>query len=87
MENIFKLRTEMPYNTRNISEFLRPAVNSVYDGSESISYLGPKMWDILPEELKAIETLESFKKEIKKWNPENCPCRLCKVFIEKVGFI
>ena len=58
MENIFKLRTEMPYNLRNTSEFLRSAVNSVYHGTE--------IWDILPEELKVIENLEFFKKEIKK---------------------
>ena len=52
MGNIFKLRTEIPYNLRNISEFSRPAVNSVYHGTESISYLGPKIWDILPQELR-----------------------------------
>ena len=87
MGNIFKLRTEIPYNLRNISEFSRPIVNSVYHGTESISYLGPKIWDILPQELKVIDNLAFFKKEIKKWKPENCPCRLCKIYIENLGFI
>ena len=40
-------------------------VKSVYHGTESISYLGPKIWDILPEKLKNIDNLEHFKKEIK----------------------
>ena len=87
MNNTFKLREENPYNLRNVSEFSRPMINSVYHGTESISFLGPKIWDILPEKLKNIETLEVFKKEIKIWKPDNCPCRLCKVFIEGVGFL
>ena len=44
----------------------------LYQGTESISYLGPKIWDILPEELNSIENLEHFKKEIKTWKPDNC---------------
>ena len=87
MGNIFKLRTEIPYNLRNISEFSRPTVNSVYHGTESISNLGPKIWDILPQELKVIDNLAFSKNEIKKWKPENCPCRLCKIYIENLGFI
>ena len=42
-------------------------VKSVYRGTESVSYLGPKIWDILLEKLKNIENLEHFKKEIKTW--------------------
>ena len=62
-------------------------VKSAYHGTESISYLGPKIWDILPEKLKNIENLEHFKKSIKTWKLDNCPCRLCKVYIESVGFL
>ena len=87
MNNIFKLREENPYNLRHVSEFSRPMINSVYHGTESTSFLEPKIWDILPEKLKNIETLEVFKKEIKIWKPDNCPYRLCKVFIECVGFL
>ena len=87
MNNIFKLREENPYNLRHVSEFSRSMINSVYHGTESISFLGPKIWDILPEKLKNTETLEVFKKEIKIWKPENSPGRLCKVFIEGVGFL
>ena len=79
MNNIFNLRL--------VSEFSRPMVKSVYQGIESISYLRPKIWDILPEKRKNIDNLEHFKKEIKTWKPDNCPCRLCKVYIESVGFL
>ena len=87
MSNMFKLKAENSYNLRQVSEFSRPMVKSVYHGTESISYLGPKIWDILPEKLKNIDNLEHFKKEIKTWKPDNCPCRLCKVYIERVGFL
>ena len=65
MNNICKLRAENPYSLRQVSEFSRPMVKRVYHGTESISYLGPKIWNILPEKLKNIENLEHFKKEIK----------------------
>ena len=87
MNNIFKLKVENPYNLRQVSEFSRPIIKSVYHGTESISYLGPKKWDIVPEKLKNIDSLELFKKEIKTWKPDNCPCRLWKVYIESVGFL
>ena len=87
MDNVFKLRTENPYSLRQVSEFSRPIVKTAYHGTESLSYLGPKIWDILPEKLRNMDNLESFKKEIKTWRPDNCPCRLCKVYIEGVGFL
>ena len=87
MNNIFKLKTENSYNLRQVSEFSRPMIKNVYHGTESISYLGPKVWDILPEKLKNTDNLQHFKKEIKTWKPDNCPCRICKVYTESVGFL
>ena len=49
MSNIFKLRAENFYNLRQVSEFSRPMVKSLYHGTESISYLGPKIFNILPK--------------------------------------
>ena len=57
MNNIFKLKADNSYNLRQVSEFSRPMVKSVYHGTESISYLGPKICDILPEKLKNMDTL------------------------------
>ena len=70
MNYIFKLRAENPINLRQVSEFSRPMVKSEYNRTESISYLGPKIWDILPEKLMNIENLKHFKKEIKTWKPD-----------------
>ena len=52
MNDIFKLRSEQTYNLRKLSQFYRPNVNSVYNGTESVSFLGPIIWDVVPNELK-----------------------------------
>ena len=87
MNDIFKVRGEQTYNLRKLSQFYRPKVNSVYNDPESVSFLGPIIWDSVPNALKDIGKLAAFKKAIKKWSPEKCPCRLCKVYINNVGFI
>ena len=60
---------------------------SVRYGTESISFLAPKMWGILPNEVKDSDTLQTFKAKIKKWVPVEYPCRLCKIYLSQVGFI
>ena len=59
----------------------------MYHKSKSISYLGPKIWDVLPISFKEAVPLNSFKKLIKKWVPQTCPCRMCKNYILVVGFV
>ena len=72
----------------NGNNFLeRRSVKSVKYGTESISFLALKIWEILPNEIKDSDTLQIFKAKIKKWVPVECPCRLCKVYLPQVGFI
>ena len=73
-------RNEHPYNLRHNAKVLPQFVNSVRCGSESITYLGPKIQGMVPDTYKNIDSLYNFKKAINKWKPENCPCRICKVF-------
>ena len=44
-----------------------------------ISYLGPKMWTLVPENNKDSENIISFKAKAKFWKSKSCPCRLCNV--------
>ena len=87
MNRVFKLNSDIRYNLRLISQFSRSQVRSIHHGTERISYLGQKIWDILLDDYKTIGNLDTFKVKIKKWKPENCPCRLCKVYIDRVGFL
>ena len=85
--DIFSFRHETPYNLRQQSDFCIRQVKTVYNGKETVSYLGPKIWDLVPSELKEKQSIAGFKNEIKKWKPNDCPCRLCKNYIAGVGFI
>ena len=42
---------------------------------------------MLPEELKRCSSLAQFKDSIKSWTPDNCPCELCKVFVQGLGYV
>ena len=81
MNRVFKRNSDSPYNLSKIVQL------SVYHGTESISYLGPKIWGILPDYYKTIQNWDTFKIKTKKWKPESCPCRFCKVYIDRVGFL
>ena len=86
MNGIFELNNQ-PYNLRNKTELKRRCVKTVHYGTETISFLSPKIWNIIPKELKEITSVLKFRKEIKKWKPTGCPCRLYKTYINQVGFI
>ena len=83
---IFKKRNPN-YQLRHTLHFSIPPVRSVYNGTESLSFLGPKVWDIVPTELKEVKILSAFKSGIKNWWPQNCLCRLCKQYLPNIGFI
>ena len=46
------------YNLRNYNDFRIPLARTFYYGTESITYLRPKIWDIVHIELKSLECLK-----------------------------
>ena len=56
-------------------------------GTESITNLGEKIWELVPQNMKEASSLSSFKNRVKKWIPQKCLCRLCKTYIAEVPFI
>ena len=82
---IFPLRNQGQYNLRSWSHFTLPIVKNVNYGIESIRYLGPKLWESIPANIKEVDIIERFKSGIKKWKSESCPCRLCKIYLQQIG--
>ena len=78
MNEVFLRNYGLNYNLRRHPEFASRAINIVYYGSESLSFLGPEIREMLPLDPKNSDSLESFKSGIKNWRPQECPCRLCK---------
>ena len=74
------------YNLRHKLFFKIPRNETLSNGFESISYLGPKIWELLPSEIQEFETLFEFKNKVKSWYPINCLCKLSKTYIGGVGY-
>ena len=63
-----------------------PSVNTELKGKNSIRYFGAVIWNAIPLSIKTATSLNAFKNRIKSWKP-NCSCRLCKTYLQSVGFI
>ena len=72
------------YNLRNNNEFFQPRVRSVNNGSESVRFKCPQLWQTLPLTIHNLESLYQFKTKIKYWYGE---CRLCRTFIPNLGIL
>ena len=86
VKEIFQKRI-VPYNLRSENSFMSRQVNSVCHGTESLSFLGPKIWEQVPQEIKESDNIAIFKSKIKKWTPLHCPCRLCRTYLPQIGFM
>ena len=86
MKDIFPERI-ISYNLRKMNPFKTLNVNTVYNGTETLSFRGPKTWELVPEDIKNATSLNEFKTKIKYWKPNGCTCRLCKVYVQNLGFI
>ena len=86
LNDIFKKRS-VTYSFRKNPTFETRNIKSVYYGSETIFFLDPKIWEPLPSNIKDSENRNIFKSNIESWKPENCPCRLCRLYIADIGFI
>ena len=82
MKDIFH-SVQKPYNLRNY----QTCKYTMYFGTEGISSLAPKIWEIVPCEIKNAKSLDISFKKIKLWKTDKCPWRLCRRYIGKVGFL
>ena len=84
--NIF-IRTSHNFNLRSQPDLLIPSVKSVLKGKKLLRYFGSLMWNSLPIDIRNPEILVVFQAKIKTWKPDGCTCRLCKKYLNGVGFI
>ena len=86
MHEIFEQRS-IQYNLRSQTDFQLGSVKRVSCGLRALRYLGPKIWSIVPFEIKHSETLAQFKMKFKSWEPTHCPCSLCQPYLHCLGYI
>ena len=86
MEEIFTFKN-VDYNLQNNTSLKIGNLKTVYYGTESLTNLGAKIWNLLPNEYKELKSLSPFKSRISNWVTDECPCRMCKNYVAKIGFI
>ena len=75
VNQLFQYREQISYELRQRSQFQIPWVHSVFSGTENLKFLGPKIWVLVSNEMKQLESLGKFRHAIKQWKPTSCPCR------------
>ena len=84
---LFTKKQSSSLQLRSQAYFKIPRVRTELFGKNTLRYMGPVMWNTVPLEIRQVNSLNSFKKLIRKWKPIDCPCRLCKNYIADVGFL
>ena len=56
---------QKPYNLRNDPELQRRKNRTVYFGTENISSLASKIWELIPSDIRSANSLGVFKEKIK----------------------
>ena len=87
MREIFHFQKNENYNVRSGTHIASRKIRTTLFGKEMVPKLEAKIWPLLPEELKNVSLLQVSKNKLKEWKPISCPCRLCKTYIQHVGFI
>ena len=77
--NLRALATEMYKVYHSISPTI---MNGIF-----VRYLGSKIQEIIPTHAKELDIIDKFKIAIIKWKPEFGPCRLCKFYLQNIGYI
>ena len=62
------------YNLCQDVSFHSYNVKTVLYGTETLSYLGPKIWNLVPFDIRYCATEQIFCQKIKKWKPDGYPC-------------
>ena len=79
INDIFQPRA-VRYNLRSQIDLTRPNINSEHFGISSLRYM-------VPNDMKNVNEIETFKNNIRKWKPVNCHCKLCLDYVSCVGYV
>ena len=58
---VFQVKSPATYHLRDKNELYSRNAKTVAYGTESVSFVAPKIWSIVPQELKNSQSLYSFK--------------------------
>ena len=85
MNEVFDI-IECPY-LRNELRFKSRIICTTRYGIETAAFVGSRIWSYMPIELKESLSLNKFRSKIKTWKPKNCPCKLCNIYVKRIGYL
>ena len=67
---------------------IRSFVSTSCFGLNSLRYFASKVWKTVPSDIKNTGNLKVFKNKIRKWEPKECHCDICRPYIRvNLGFV
>jgi hypothetical protein len=76
LHGIFEVKNN-GYNLRDVHRLVQPKFNGITHGYLSFAYYGSCLYNQLPNDIKACESIQSFKEALKFWNGPTCACEKC----------
>ena len=73
------LRNELRFKSLNIC--------TVRYGTETATFVGSRIWSYMSSELKESMSLSVFRSQIKSCKPEHYPYKLCKIYLQRIGYL
>ena len=86
MNDTLQTRT-LTHNLMSQTDFARNFVNTSCFGLNSLRYFASKMWNIVPSDIKNASNLHIFKNKIRKWEPKEFHCDLCRPYASNLGLV
>ena len=85
--NSFSISLQHKQNIRNFQDIYTENRKTVRYGMETVMYQVLFLWVNLQTKYKNTKSLDEFKSKIKAWKCDFCDCRLCKKYVQNLGFI
>ena len=76
LNKVFPRKSSSNYTLRNQLEFTVTPMKAVKYDFISLVYKGSKIWELLRNNSKLLESVETFKSKIKSWIPNKFQCRI-----------
>ena len=75
------VKADTRYDTRDKCKLIQPLKRTSTYGLRSFQYYGAHVWNILPINIKAAQTLHEFKSLIRSWPGPTCSCHICSALL------
>ena len=77
IKEVFVFQENENYDIRSDTNLANRNIHTAHFGTSTITSIGPKLWKLVPGQIKNPSILSVFKSSIKTWTTDKCPCPLC----------